>query len=394
MLTISDYPLEPHYPETEDGYILTLYRLNINPPISTSGENNEDEVSELKTSDRPPVLLVHGMMCAGTEWLCNSPEKVLPYMLYEQGYDCWIGCLRGTRLTGAKPHVKYTMKQKKYWDFSVDEFGYYDVPAMIDYILEVTHHENLFYVGHSLGATSVIITLSSRPEYNDKIRACAAMTPAIYGEHCRNFFLTKLSAPLYAVFAKSRFFYRRGVCQSSLVELVKKYWPCMPRKDKICSKLFRFYTQSILKIIYKKQLEKERLPQLVEILPGQSSMKMVCQVMQCLFYKKAQAYDYGRNGNMKKYGQSTPPRYNLENVTAPMALYSSDHDYLVGHEDVLRLSNELKNVIKYKKIVGKFYHTDFMIGSDAHKLLYPDVIQVFDKFKLADSAGNNISTKL
>lgn len=35
-----------------------------------------------------------------------------------------------------------------------------------------------------------------------------------------------------------------------------------------------------------------------------------------------------------------------------------------------------------------------MIGSDAHKLLYPDVIQVFDKFKLADSAGNNISTKL
>ncbi len=54
--------------------------------------------------------------------------------------------------------------------------------------------------------------------------------------------------------------------------------------------------------------------------------------MQCLWHKKAQGYDYGNSGNIKKYGQPRPPTYNINNITAPVALYSSDHDFLVGPE--------------------------------------------------------------
>ncbi len=67
-MQISDYPLETHYVETEDGYILTLFRFMVNPAVTTStfANNNinhgvEENENEKKLSDnisRPPVLLV------------------------------------------------------------------------------------------------------------------------------------------------------------------------------------------------------------------------------------------------------------------------------------------------------------------------------------------------
>ena len=35
---------------------------------------------------------------------------------------------------------------------SWDQMGQYDAPAMIDYILETTGQEQIFWVGHSMGA--------------------------------------------------------------------------------------------------------------------------------------------------------------------------------------------------------------------------------------------------
>lgn len=37
---------------------------------------------------------------------------------------------------------------------SYDEMGYYDLPAVIDYVLATTDHSNLAYVGHSMGETT------------------------------------------------------------------------------------------------------------------------------------------------------------------------------------------------------------------------------------------------
>jgi len=33
--------------------------------------------------------------------------------------------------------------------------GEFDIPAMIDTVLKVTHQEKLFYVGHSMGTTGL-----------------------------------------------------------------------------------------------------------------------------------------------------------------------------------------------------------------------------------------------
>lgn len=39
-------------------------------------------------------------------------------------------------------------------------------------------------------------------------------------------------------------------------------------------------------------------------------------------------YDYGKRQNREKYGQDTPPVYSIDKVTAPVAAYWSENDWL------------------------------------------------------------------
>lgn len=55
-----------------------------------------------------------------------------------------------------------------------------DIPEMLDYVLNKTNQENLFYVGHSQGSTAFFVMLSERPEYNAKIKMMHAMAPVAY----------------------------------------------------------------------------------------------------------------------------------------------------------------------------------------------------------------------
>ncbi|KAI8427544.1 hypothetical protein MSG28_002059 [Choristoneura fumiferana] len=61
--------------------------------------------------------------------------------------------------------------------FSWHEIGYYDLPAMIDYVIKNTKVSKLQYVGFSQGTTAFWVMASTRPEYNDKISAMQALAP-------------------------------------------------------------------------------------------------------------------------------------------------------------------------------------------------------------------------
>lgn len=55
----------------------------------------------------------------------------------------------------------------------------FDLPATINYVLNATGAEKLFYVGHSQGTTSFFVMLSELPEMNDKIKAAAMLSPSV-----------------------------------------------------------------------------------------------------------------------------------------------------------------------------------------------------------------------
>lgn len=71
-------------------------------------------------------------------------------------------------------------------NFSFDECGYYDIPAMIDYIVAKTGNEKVYFVGHSQGTSEFFAMASRRQEYNDRIALMSALAPVAYMNHIRS----------------------------------------------------------------------------------------------------------------------------------------------------------------------------------------------------------------
>ena len=63
--------------------------------------------------------------------------------------------------------------------------GTYDLPAMINKALDTTRQEKLFYIGHSMGTTGMMVMANTRPEMNDKIELASFMAPVAYMEHAK-----------------------------------------------------------------------------------------------------------------------------------------------------------------------------------------------------------------
>lgn len=184
------YPAESYSVQTEDGYILALYRI----PYGINDMNS--------TTNRPPILLVHGLGSSGSDYLSLGPDHSIGYTLADRGYDVWLFNARGNSYSqknvlldpNLEPELFYDFrliknKRKIYIiyvtkNFSFHEIGYYDLPATIDFILEQTGEEKIYYIGHSQGGTTFLILTSEKPEYNNKIRLATLLAPAVYLHNC------------------------------------------------------------------------------------------------------------------------------------------------------------------------------------------------------------------
>ncbi|XP_060097261.1 lipase member M-like isoform X2 [Heteronotia binoei] len=149
---------------TDDGYYLQINRIPYG--IHTPG---------MKGS-KPVILLVHGLMMEGRSWLANLPSNSLGFVLADAGYDVWILNSRGS--TWSRKHQTLSIDQEKFWDFSFHEMGIYDIPAAINFILQKTGQEQLYYVGFSQGSTIGLIAFSTMPELGQKVKLFLALGPA------------------------------------------------------------------------------------------------------------------------------------------------------------------------------------------------------------------------
>lgn len=167
LIKDAGYKGEAYQVETEDGYLLTAHRILPN--------------NKLQVGSKHPVFLMHGLIATAADYLVTGPKIALAYYLADNGYDVWLGNARGSK--HSMNHKTLSIDSGEFWNFSWHEIGFYDLPAMIDFMLMMTQTSKAFYVGHSQGATSFVVFLSSRPEYNQKIIRSHLLAPATFMKH-------------------------------------------------------------------------------------------------------------------------------------------------------------------------------------------------------------------
>lgn len=112
-------------------------------------------------------------------------ELLAGYLLSDQGHDVWLGNARGNAYS--REHLNLTVKDLKYWDFSWDQMGKYDIPAAVDHVLKVTGRRQLYYVGHSMGTTMFWVAMNEHAErLGPKVRRMIALGPVAKVEHIRS----------------------------------------------------------------------------------------------------------------------------------------------------------------------------------------------------------------
>lgn len=139
--TLPDYALAV---DTPDGWTLSLFRWPAGGQDGAPGQGT-------------PVLLVPGT--GMNRWAFTTPGSDLATHLSEQGFDVWIVEVRGS--------VSSTPPDRSTWrrgDWSIDDFARTDVPAALARIREETGRDEVFWVGHSLGAILGAIVLQEHPD--------------------------------------------------------------------------------------------------------------------------------------------------------------------------------------------------------------------------------------
>ena len=70
------------------------------------------------------AFLQHGILADATNWVMDTPTRSLAYILADQGFDVWLGNIRGNDYSNR--HVKYHTYQWQFWNWrSVWEKKYY-----------------------------------------------------------------------------------------------------------------------------------------------------------------------------------------------------------------------------------------------------------------------------
>ncbi|GIY12033.1 gastric triacylglycerol lipase [Caerostris darwini] len=360
LIKSKGYPVEDYTVQTPDGYLLSVQRI----PFGRVKHYNPK-------FEKKVVFLQHGLLSSSNDWVINFPLQSLAFILADNGYDVWLGNIRGN--TYSRHNVYFPSTSERFWNFSFSEMAKYDLPTMFDFTLNVTGKKQLSYVGHSQGTTSMFALLSEMPEYNEKVNLFIALAPVITVGHITT--AIRYLAPfasdvdfLFNILGIGEF-----LPSGPVIKFLSEF---------VCDTKIKFICEDVIFLLCgtdHKQLNETRLPVYVSHTPAGASTKSIIHFAQMVNSKKFQKFDYGKKGNLLEYNQTTPPEYYPENITTKVALFWSENDKLADPIDVHLLEKRLPNMIYSTPVkLKEFNHLDFVWGVNASTLVYEGVLTLLE----------------
>ncbi|XP_069095999.1 lysosomal acid lipase/cholesteryl ester hydrolase-like [Pleurodeles waltl] len=353
------YPSEEYEVVTDDGYILSINRIPHG--VKYSGSKGA----------KPVVFLQHGLLADASNWVTNLANNSLGFFLADAGYDVWLGNSRGN--TWCRKHKTLSADQDAFWEFSYDEMAKRDLPALINFIVQKTGQEQMYYVGHSQGTTIGFIAFSTMPELAKRIKMFFALAPVATIK-----FSSSPMAKLGIIpefFVEEIFGKKEFLPQSYMVKWFATHLCNHEIIEELCGNIF-----FILCGFNEKNLNMSRVNVYSSHCPAGTSVQNMVHWGQAVRTGVLQALDYGsKDKNMAHYNQTTPPVYKVKDMMVPTAIWTGGHDWLADQKDVAMLLTQVTNLVFHKEI-PEWEHLDFIWGLDAPERMYNDILNMIKKF--------------
>lgn len=245
--------------------------------------------------------------------------------------------------TNSRKHERLSPNRSEFWQFSWHEMGIYDLPASIDYILEVTGKANLHYVGHSQGTTAFFVMASLRLDMNSKIRSMHALAPSAFGSNQYSPLFQFIGSYVNTFGFLLRMFGVNEFLPNNEAMIIAGQIFCQnysPFQELCANILFLIAGYS------SDQLDRSLLPIIMENTPAGASTNQIIHYAQLVNSGKFRMFDHGPLRNLLRYGSRTPPDYKLDLIETPVYLHYGLNDWLVSI--VVRLLSTLSILLIVK----------------------------------------------
>ncbi|XP_049878296.1 lipase 1-like [Pectinophora gossypiella] len=360
LITAAGYPSERHRARTPDGYILQLHRI-------PAGRRAARRSGAPSVKGKKAVLLVHGLLGSSGDFVIMGPERSLSFFLADAGYDVWLGNLRGNLHTA---HQTLTRNDPKFWEYSFHEHGKYDVPAMIDRVLNITGLPKLLYIGYSMGTTSFFTMMSERPEYNDKVIAFVALAPAVYLDNIKQLATFALKEVNFPNILRSRGMLSATVAPQLLEFMVGSVCNVRKPQEDLCMRV----AYAIVGEDYD-QNDWDMSPVIFARFQP-ASWRQLEHFGKIAMTGVFTSWEDGVDGAIKPY--------NLQNVKVPVTLLYGENDQLTEKSQIMRLAEQLNSTGVLEGVRAgcswpKFNHLDFVFAKDLGNLLNKPLIKHINK---------------
>ncbi|ODV77834.1 triglyceride lipase-cholesterol esterase [Suhomyces tanzawaensis NRRL Y-17324] len=359
---VSDYLIREHVVTTKDSYLLVVHKL---------------EKRDSVYNGHGKIAYFHHGLCTNSELfvLGSEKNKNLPYLLADLGWEVWLGNNRGNKYS--RKHLKLSVSDPEFWDFSLDEFAYYDIPDTILYILSFyTHEDKVTYLGFSQGCSQLFASLSLKPTLNNQINYFVGLSPAVIPKNL-NHTVFKTICDYSAndnTFLHSIFGYRAILPSVS-------FWAYLMGPnlyERVINAslilLFNWKSQNI-----SKDQMKIGYPHMFSI----TSVKTVVHWFQIITAKRFQMFDETCGIGLTSLStMCKSPQYTVHNaapfpiahhLNVPMLLFYGDSDILVDIEETKKLILEHNDRMKSKLEVvacSGYEHMDVLWANDVYEKVF------------------------
>jgi len=343
MITLAGYQAETHKVATPDHYVLTIHRI---------------------VGEGPVVFLQHGLEDSSSTWVLAGADHGAPgFRLAEQGYDVWIGNFRGNHYSREHESLDADT-DNEFWEFSWDEMAKYDLPTQLNYVMEKTGKEKIYYIGHSMGTTTFLTMNSLDQSWAEKVELAVLLAPVAYVDHMES--PIKWIAPFTDMIDWI-------IEHLGMGEFLPSNWLMDWLADFVCGdSQLEFICENIVFLLCgydEGQMNKTMMSTIASHIPAGTSSFTILQYAQEVKHKRYSGFDWGsKEKNQAHHGTDEPPLYNLKDVNARVALFWGDNDWLAEERDVFKIVTQVQNLVQNYQIPWEGWnHFDFLYAIDVDK---------------------------